>query len=385
MLTKVSFRNFKSFSKLTTIDFSSTNYKLLKNTNTYKGILKGALFIGPNASGKTNAIKGIKVLLDLLFAQREISISREQCLFCKKDDIDFEYHFLINNSKIVYEFTINGDNDDIKKEKLYVDEEEFLTRLGQNAETKLTDKKTFTKNDIDSKTLLLKNIYFNTKFSTFSKLKTWFDFLKNSIYFNAVEGSIISYESADEVSLRKYLEKKDVNEINDFFNHFGFNQEIIYSKKQRISPFVTIEIENQPEVFFKRNNMDVWLPYILESLGNQTLLNMLPALLHCVNKTSMFLLDEFSSAFHNELEELIIRYFMNKSKNSQMIFVSHSTNLLKTTLLRPDQVYTFNFADLDGTKIYRISQSQPRQSQNLEKMYLSGLFDGLPNYKKNKN
>ena len=123
------------------------------------------------------------------------------------------------------------------------------------------------------------------------------------------------------------------------------------------------------------------MPLALESLGNQTLLNMLPALLHVVNTECMFIIDEFSSAFHNELEELIVRYFMEKSKRSQIFFVSHSTNLLKSTLLRPDQIYTVDFSQACGSTIKKASSEHPRESQNFEKMYLSGVFGGLPNYR----
>lgn len=123
------------------------------------------------------------------------------------------------------------------------------------------------------------------------------------------------------------------------------------------------------------------MPLALESLGNQTLLNMLPALLHVVNTECMFIIDEFSSAFHNELEELIVRYFMENSKKSQIFFVSHSTNLLKSTLLRPDQICTVDFSKACGSIIKKASSEHPRESQNFEKMYLSGIFGGLPNYR----
>ena len=57
----------------------------------------------------------------------------------------------------------------------------------------------------------------------------------------------------------------------------------------------------------------------------------------------MLLLDEFSSGFHNNLEELLVRYFMKNAGESQFIFVSHSTNLLSNSLLRPDQIYSVDF------------------------------------------
>ena len=138
------------------------------------------------------------------------------------------------------------------------------------------------------------------------------------------------------------------------------------------------------EIYFKKNNIDLWMPIFLESMGNKTLLKMLPGLLPVVKNGGMFIVDEFSSAFHNELEELIVRYFMQESNMAQMFFVSHSTNLMKNTLLRPDQIYVVDFKDENGSFVKRVSSEQPRESQNLEKMYLSGIFGGLPNYKGDK-
>ena len=55
------------------------------------------------------------------------------------------------------------------------------------------------------------------------------------------------------------------------------------------------------------------------------------------------LVDDFSGAFHNDLESLLVRYFMEKSNHSQLLFVSHSTNLLSNSILRPDQEYSVEF------------------------------------------
>ena len=52
------------------------------------------------------------------------------------------------------------------------------------------------------------------------------------------------------------------------------------------------------------------LPFAEESLGNQNLLQILPAFLGVVEHGGMLLVDEFSSGFHNDLEALLIRYFM---------------------------------------------------------------------------
>ena len=95
----------------------------------------------------------------------------------------------------------------------------------------------------------------------------------------------------------------------------------------------------------------------------------------------MLLVDDFSGAFHNDLESLLVRYFTEKSNHSQLLFVSHSTNLLSNSILRPDQEYSVEFRNEDGSSVKRFSSEQPRSAQNIEKMYVSGVFGGLPGYK----
>ena len=107
---------------------------------------------------------------------------------------------------------------------------------------------------------------------------------------------------------------------------------------------------------------------------------MFPSVLYCCQHKSLLLIDEFSSGFHNMLEELIVKYFLLNSKESQLIFTSHSTNLLNTKLLRPDQIYTVDFEPNEGSFIERFSDENPREAQNLEKMYLSGKFGSIPDY-----
>ena len=135
-------------------------------------------------------------------------------------------------------------------------------------------------------------------------------------------------------------------------------------------------------VFFKRKGINAPIPLVEESLGNQSLVRMLPTFLRVVSRGGLLLIDEFSSGFHNELEELLVRYFMEESQNAQLLFVSHSTNLLSNSLLRPDQEYAVEFHGSEGSMVKRFSLEQPRSAQNIEKMYVSGVFGGLPDYRR---
>ena len=46
----------------------------------------------------------------------------------------------------------------------------------------------------------------------------------------------------------------------------------------------------------------------------------------------------------------------------------------------PDQIHVISFEGKSGSRVQRVSQFKPREAQNLEKMYLGGMFEGLPIY-----
>lgn len=383
MLKTVRIKNYRSIRDEVIIDFSATKYSMLRETNVHNSIVKGALFAGGNATGKTNFIYSISVLLDLLFTNMQIDMP-QFCLFSEDKEMVLEYTFAFDNDTIIYSLTFDR-NGVVKVERLYLNDKLLLDRVGLGATTELTEAKNYDSTTIDEKTLFLKNIYFNTKFTAFPILQKWFEYMSNSVYFNVerkqvlpFSSNVVAFNTNNKVNIREYLEKYGVEEINNFFSEFGFNQQIDYSSNQKISQFAQAEVSGAKEIFFRRKNLNISMPITMESLGNKTLLDMLPGFLQVIKNGGMFIVDEFSSAFHNELEELIVRYFMKNSTAGQMFFVSHSTNLMKTTLLRPDQIYAVEFVDDRGSKIKRFSAESPRESQNLEKMYLSGIFGGLP-------
>ncbi|UZP02617.1 AAA family ATPase [Clostridium botulinum] len=374
MLTRLRMKNFRSFKEDTIIDFTKTNYKILSDINLSNGIVKGGIFVGANASGKTSIIKSINKLIRLLFAQEQGEFNKDFCIFSKEPNMILEYSFNIDNSKIDYYIEYNRKSK-ILIEKLLLDEKALINRIGNNGESNITENRMF--EDLDSESLLLREIYFNTKFRGYEILKEWFEFLMNSIYIDAFDQQIYS-PSKKKLILKDYLEESGVEEINKFFKSLNFEQQIEYSN-ECCGNIVKITMEDEKGIFFKRRGVGEPIPYILESLGNRNLLNLLPAVFHVINNNGMLVIDEFSSGFHNKLEELLVKFFMNNSNQSQMFLVSHSTNLLSNSILRPDQIYLTEFKE-NGSSVKRASEERPREAQNIEKMYLSGVFGGVPNY-----
>lgn len=380
MLRSITLNNYTTFINKTTFDFKATNYKILEDTNVgYDRILKGALFVGENASGKTETIKAIKLLLDLLFANNEINVVMKKSMYTKGTTFSLSYSFDIDSNDITYSFEFDKDN--ISFEKLCFNNNVLLERMGENGKTCFNNKERNVK-DINSHLLLLKQEYYNTRFYNDIILNKWFDYLKNSIYINCYDKNVISYNQArkSEQLILDYAQKNGVKKINSFLNKIGYNSEIVLddnfiSNGYRIST-------SEKVIGVKKKGSNFVLPLALDSTGNNVLINVLMPFLFAINNDCMLLVDEFSSGFHNDLEEALIKYFFNNSRNSQIFFMSHSTNLLDTYLLRPDQIYSFSFDNKKGTIIKRFSDENPRESQNLEKMYLSGVFDGKPEYNK---
>lgn len=375
MLTRIVVKNFKCFKNETVFDFKKTNYKLLEQ-NTKGKVLKGLLFVGDNASGKTTAIQPLTLLLQMLLKDQEIDLVLYQCLFSEEKNTILKYEFEIEEHIIEYSFTFSADK--ILEEKLCVDEEQVIERIGESAKLYLAEEKSF--HEIDSSLLFLKRVYFSTKFEGNDILNKWFDFLKQSIWINAYSRRVVTFNN-DILAPKKYFEKYGVENINLFLESNNFKYSIQYTQKIQ-KKGITFELseEEGKMIFFERDDINVPIPLFLESTGNQTLINILPAILHSVEKGGLLIIDEFSSGFHNKLEELIVRYIMNTGKNTQLFFVSHSTNLLSNALLRPDQIYAVEMLGSEGSVLSRFSDEQPRVAQNLEKMYLSGVFGGIPEY-----
>lgn len=383
MLTKITLDNFKSFKNRVTVDLTKTNYTILPKNVADNGVLKGCIFVGANASGKSTIILGIKLLLDLLFLERNLNSGVFRCVFGERRQYSLEYEFLIENQTIKYSFEADAKND-IISEKLYLNDKLMLERIGLSAKAYIAEPigVNYDQSVVGRDTLFLRTLYFNTKFTSSPILSAWMDYLKSSVYINLFDKMIIPYGIA-EVSLLRYLDNGGCEAINSFFNEYNFEQNIEYEHSSQGGgiQFIVGDDNNKKSIFFKRKGIDIPLPIMEESLGNQNLMRILPAFLTVIENGGMLLVDEFSSGFHNELESLLVRYFMEKANHAQMLFVSHSTNLLSNSILRPDQEYAVEFRNENGSSVRRFSSEQPRSAQNIEKMYVSGVFGGLPEYK----
>ena len=374
MLAKMYLTNFLSFKERTEIDLTASKYSILGKTNVYKSeILKGALFIGPNASGKSNALKGLSFIIKMIKGEG-VSFNRYRCLFSDNPIITIEYEFIFESKKVEYAIEHNIQTNSIS-ENLKIDEITVLKRTGNTGELRIGQSVTID-DQLDSETLFLRTASFNTgRFPQEPTLRKLMDFLQNSYIVDEY-----NWDARVGSTITRYAEEFGVEKINKYLTAFKYDFSMEYgSESEGAGLKLTLGADNKM-VFLKRKSFPFPNVLINESQGNQVFADLLPHLIRVIENAGMLIVDEFGNSFHNKLAEKIISFFMENAKNSQIFITSHHTNLVSNSVFRPDQINLITFLNTAGSNAKRLSQFKPREAQNLEKMYLGGMFEGLPIY-----
>lgn len=119
MLKNIKLKNFATFVEPTTIDFSATNYKFLESENAGSNrILKGCIFVGENALGKTKILEAIKLLLNLTLYDGKVNFAKYKSFYSKSNSYELEYAFMIENNEIIYNMVISAEK--IEEERLFL-------------------------------------------------------------------------------------------------------------------------------------------------------------------------------------------------------------------------------------------------------------------------
>lgn len=384
MLKSITINNYKTFIKSSTFDFTASKYTFLEKTNVGSDkVLKGALFVGENASGKTNVLKAILFLIQTFVGINTVDFFDMKSLYTNEKTFSIEYTFVVNGIDVNYKIIcdLNG----FKEEILKLDKDTYFVRKGKVASIVKAGKFVDANLDLSDNIPFLRTLFFNTGFSDSRILVKWANELQNSIYINCLDCRIEGSQSIiDAIANNKYIDENGTDSINSFLKEINYKQKIYYSN---IVHNKTVSFNNPKRKFisFEKEDTNIKIPIKYESTGNLALIPILLTIIHAINTNCMLIIDEFSSGLHNELEECLLKYFFVKSKNSQIFFVTHSTNVLKTDLLRPDQVYSMRFDGKNGSVFTRFSDRDPmpRVAQNLEHMYLNGVFNGKPCYNSN--
>jgi predicted ATPase len=156
----------------------------------------------------------------------------------------------------------------------------------------------------------------------------------------------------------------------------------------RLERYESTDNHYWPKGFSLQHNCgvdDAWLPLREESHGTQTLFHMALPILQTLEEGGILLVDELERSLHPSLARKILDQFNDpvaNPKNAQIIFTTHDTNLLGTTLgepvLRRDQVWLTEKDAEGATVLYPLTDFKPRKAENIERGYLQGRYGAIP-------
>jgi len=394
MLVQFSVGNFLSFKDIKTLSLEASSISEHKSNvfvaNKEK-LLKSAVLYGANASGKSNLLKAMATMRELILNSLLISsfwggefINIEPFRLDPETEHQpsfFEIVF-IKDKTIRYGFEL--DRKKIHTEWLFIDEKEMFTREFQN----INVSKSFPEGkNLEDKTR--ENVLFLTVVNSFNgtwskKIVDWFK------GFYTISGIRHQQYFLETIKLLENSQTK-ANVIELFKNlDLGF-EDLIIKENQGITIDIDgIRIGNGKSIYtiHKRFNQKTGsyepVEFSLknnESAGTQKIFDLAGVILQTLLKGKVLIVDELDTKLHPLLTLSLIKLFNSEEnkKNAQLIFATHDTNLLAYGNFRRDQIYFVEKDNQGASDLYSLVEIKEVRSQNnFEKQYIEGKYGAIP-------
>ena len=410
MLIEFSVKNFLSFKDKVTLSMEKGNGdEKLENVFTKNDVdlLRTTAIYGANASGKTNILKAFTCAILMIRNSNFMNttnkwISIKPFLFDKKtskEPSEFEFIFISNNVK--YRYFFSADANKIYDEIL----DAYYTQKPTNIFTRTnTNDYEFNNDKAKLESIAAKN----TENKLFLTTATTWNYDKTKDAFLWFSEKIDTYDSFDKISDQDLIEySKNDGELKEFAlkllkeaDIFIKDIHVDYEEKEMdnammdmlIPPLArtngtfkmsNVRIELEHEITDKNKNKYIYsLNFNDESSGTRTLFALAPFLKRAFESTKTIVVDELEKSMHPALVEFIVKLFNDKSinkANSQLIFITHATNLLTIELLRRDQIwFTEKNPDTGVSELYPLDSFSVRKDENIQKGYINGRYGAVP-------
>ena len=124
-----------------------------------------------------------------------------------------------------------------------------------------------------------------------------------------------------------------------------------------------------------------------ESEGTNKIIDLSGPIFDTLKFGKALIIDELDAKLHPLITMRIVELFnspISNTKNAQLIFATHDTNLLGEELFRRDQIWFTEKDEREQTELYSLYDfnlpdgSKVRNDSNLEKNYIRGRYGAIP-------
>ncbi len=126
----------------------------------------------------------------------------------------------------------------------------------------------------------------------------------------------------------------------------------------------------------------VYLPFAWESAGTKRLFILLHSIFASLDAGNIYLIDELDVSVHTRACQLLLDLYCSRETNpkgAQLLATTHDTQLLTAKdLLRRDQIWFMEKDDKGAAHLWPLSDFRIRQNFNVNKGYVEGKFGSVP-------
>jgi len=381
-------------------------------------LLRCAIIYGPNAAGKTNVIRALEALKNLVVGSAvalptaetphdPFKLSSET----RQAPSSFEVSFVQEN--ILYEYGIKISSDRIHEEWL----REYPSGRGRELFVRKYNRR---KNDYDWKfsnafrgnrslwrTSTRENALFLSTAAQLNSIQllpvfAWFE--RRVVMISGIgglnAGLTLRRLSTDEgkLSLLPFVQTADPGiadvgikraaipgarpmpmAIGGAVAFPGVPGQVIFDQAAPNQP------PDQVTISFAHGSIDddtqISIDLFQESAGTRALFMAAGALLQVLQRGEILLFDEIDTSLHPLLTRFLIENFHSSETNpngAQLVCTTHDTTLLDRDIFRRDQIWFVEKGEDKATKLFPLSDFSPRKDESLEKSYLRGRYGALP-------
>jgi len=430
MLIRFVVSNYLSFKDETEFNMIADSFRNHKH-HLYKvktlKILKGSAIYGANGAGKSNLVKSINFLQELV-KNGEISQSINSKKFKLDTEntnkpVNFEIEFY--HKKKIYNYGIQLNERIVENEWLYIsginndDKLIFERKTAKSGKIRINFNKTLIKTQKDNlliqlmeDSLLQENELLISKIKEINKidLKNVNEWIVNNlvvIYPQSKFSGLVPF-LLDSSNFKKFTNsllstlKTGVNELDikniSFDTFFGIEDEEFKNELKdelKDGEKIIIPSDNEHLLAINENNNfiikriaalhynnkkdRVLFDLSDESDGTRRLLDFIPAFYSILKEDVTFIIDEIDQSIHPALLfDLIKKIMSDNTTKGQLIFTTHESNLLDFSIFRQDEIWFAEKNSKGSTKLYSLSEYKPRYDLDIRKGYLKGRFGAIP-------
>ncbi len=416
MIKTFTLKNFTSFKDETNFTMEADLLSVSEHDNHYirflnnDAVLKVASIYGPNASGKSNFLKGFMYFKTVVLNGTKHLESREETAANKPIFNDFESFKFIDQIDNIISFNVSTINEryeiEYGVEIKITDNEEVIVYSESFAYKNIGDESSefivlFERNNSNITYSDKLEKIFSVFSDTISDKLTIISFLdeffissmeKEIKGLNVVRSFILELKSITFIKYRNPSQHHQYNLLRQMLKNTSHKNDIITILNNIGINIFDIKVKNEgynvDEIYFIRkskNNSLYEIPLSNESDGTQKLMELIPVVLNKINDGGLLLIDEIDLHLHPKLVEEIIKIFTsNKNKMAQLIFTSHDILNMTNKLFRRDEIWfttkenEFKSELFALTDIVNYKGEKVRKDAVYSKQYLEGRYGADP-------